>query len=82
MAKGARQRGISIERKWQADAYEWTGNEWKVTLTKMVEQGGNLVPSDEQADMLNMVTMTGKPMQRTAGSGDPTLPFRWNINSL
>ncbi len=48
MAKGARQRGVLIERKWQVDGYEWTGSEWKVTCTKMVEKGGNLVQSDEQ----------------------------------
>ena len=29
MAKGARQRGVTIERKWQADAYEWTGSKWE-----------------------------------------------------
>ena len=28
MAKGARQRGVMIERKWQADGYQWTGSEW------------------------------------------------------
>jgi dimethylglycine dehydrogenase len=48
MAKGARQLGVTIERKWQVDGYQWTGSEWKVTCTKMVEKGGNLVPSDEQ----------------------------------
>ncbi|HAR54194.1 MAG TPA: diguanylate cyclase, partial [Roseovarius nubinhibens] len=48
MAKGARQRGVMIERKWQADAFHWTGEAWEVTCTKMVEKGGNLVPSDEQ----------------------------------
>ena len=49
MAKGARQRGVLIERKWQVDGYEWTGSEWRVSVTKMVEKGGNLVPSDETA---------------------------------
>ena len=48
MAKGARQMGVSIERKWQVDGYKWTGEEWKVTCTKMVEKGGNLIPSEEQ----------------------------------
>jgi hypothetical protein len=42
-AAGARQLGVTIEQRWQADAFEWTGSEWKVTLTKMVESGGNLV---------------------------------------
>ncbi|MEM6308346.1 MAG: FAD-dependent oxidoreductase, partial [Pseudomonadota bacterium] len=48
MAKGARGRGVMIERKWQADAFHWTGNAWEVTCTKMVEKGGNLVASGEQ----------------------------------
>ena len=39
MAKGARQRGVEIVRKLQADAFHWTGTHWEVTCTKMVEQG-------------------------------------------
>ncbi|MDR9395383.1 MAG: FAD-dependent oxidoreductase [Roseovarius sp.] len=79
MAKGARQHGVTIERKWQADAYEWTGSEWKVTLTKMVEQGGNLVPSDEQTVVTaeHVVTATGNHAQRTArllGIRMPAIP--------
>ena len=68
MAKGARQRGVLIERKWQADAYEWTGSEWKVTLSKMVEKGGNLLASDEQVIVYaeHVVTATGNHAQRTA----------------
>ena len=41
MAKGARQHGATIERKWQVDAYTWTGDHWDVLCTKMVEKGGN-----------------------------------------
>ena len=41
MAKGARQRGVEIERKWQVDDYSWNGSAWDVTCTKMVEKGGN-----------------------------------------
>ena len=69
MAKGARQRGVAIERRWQADTYHWTGSEWQVTLTKMVEQGGNLVPSDEQVVVTaeHVVTATGNHAQKTAG---------------
>ena len=69
MAKGARQHGASIERKWQADAYEWTGSEWRVTCTKMLEIGGNLVPGDEQIVITaeHVVTATGNHAQRTAG---------------
>ena len=68
MAKGARQRGVTIERKWQVDGYEWTGAEWKVTCTKMVERGGNLVPSEEQVTVTaeHVVTATGNHAQRTA----------------
>ena len=68
MAKGARQLGATIERRWQADAYRWTGSEWVVTLTRMVEQGGNLVPSDERIEVTaeHVVTATGNHAQRTA----------------
>ena len=79
MAKGARQRGVTIERKWQADGYFWTGSEWQVTLTKMVEQGGNLVPSEEQTVVTaeHVVTATGNHAQRTArllGIKTPAVP--------
>jgi dimethylglycine dehydrogenase len=79
MAKGARQRDVMIERKWQADAYHWTGSEWQVTCTKMVEKGGNLVPSDEQIVITaeHVVTATGNHAQRTArllGIKSPAIP--------
>ena len=79
MAKGARQRGVMIERKWQVDGYEWTGSEWKVTCTKMVEKGGNLVPSEEQIFITaeHVVTATGNHAQRTAkllGIKTPAIP--------
>jgi dimethylglycine dehydrogenase len=69
MAKGARQRGVVIERKWQVDGYRWTGSEWIVTATKMGEKGGNLVPTDEQVEIHaeHVVTATGNHAQRTAG---------------
>ncbi|HKK97741.1 MAG TPA: FAD-dependent oxidoreductase, partial [Marivita sp.] len=65
MAKGARQRGVEIVRKWQADGYHWTGDHWDVTCTKMVEKGGNLVPSDEQIVIHaeHVVTATGNHPQ-------------------
>ncbi|QFS81507.1 4-methylaminobutanoate oxidase (formaldehyde-forming) [Roseivivax sp. THAF40] len=68
MAKGARQRGVSIERKWQVDGYHWTGDHWEVTVTKTVEKGGNLVPSEEQMVIHaeHVVTATGNHAQRTA----------------
>jgi dimethylglycine dehydrogenase len=79
MAKGARQLGVTIERKWQVDGYEWTGSEWRVTLTKMVERGGNLVPSEEQVVVTaeHVVTATGNHAQRTAqllGIKIPAIP--------
>jgi dimethylglycine dehydrogenase len=79
MAKGARQRGVIIERKWQVDGYVWTGSEWRVTCTKMVEKGGNLLPSDEQIVITaeHVVTATGNHAQRTAkllGLRIPAIP--------
>jgi dimethylglycine dehydrogenase len=79
MAKGARQRGVVIERKWQVDGYAWTGSEWQVSVTKMVEKGGNLVPSDETALITaeHVVTATGNHAQRTArllGIKIPAIP--------
>ena len=79
MAKGARQHGVTIERKWQVDGYKWTGSEWIVTLTKMVEKGGNLVPSEEQTEVRaeHVVTATGNHAQRTArllGIKIPAIP--------
>ncbi|CUH63663.1 Aminomethyltransferase [Thalassovita gelatinovora] len=79
MAKGARQRGVTIERKWQVDGYEWTGADWKVTCTKMVEKGGNLVSSEEQVVITaeHVVTATGNHAQRTArllGIKIPAIP--------
>ena len=79
MAKGARQRGVMIERKWQADAFNWTGAAWEVTCTKMVEKGGNLIPSDEQVVITaeHVVTASGNHAQRTAqmlGIKMPAIP--------
>ncbi|KNG93203.1 GcvT family protein [Pseudaestuariivita atlantica] len=79
MAKGARQRGVMIERKWQVDGYHWTGDHWDVTCTKMVEKGGNLVASDEQIVIHaeHVVTATGNHAQRTAqllGIKIPAIP--------
>ena len=79
MAKGARQRGVTIERKWQVDGYHWTGEHWDVTVTRMVEKGGNLVPSGETAVIHaeHVVTATGNHAQRTArllGLKCPAIP--------
>ena len=79
MAKGARQRGVEIVRKWQADAFYWNGEAWDVTCTKMIEKGGNLVPSDEQIVITaeHVVTASGNHAQRTAkmlGIKMPAIP--------
>lgn len=79
MAKGARQRGVTVERKWQADAFNWNGKAWEVTVTKMVEKGGNLIPSDEQVVITaeHVVTASGNHAQRTAnmlGIKMPAIP--------
>ncbi|MFV2053593.1 GcvT family protein [Aliiroseovarius sp. YM-037] len=79
MAKGARQRGVEIVRKRQVDSYEWTGSEWIVRGTVMVEKGGNLVPGDETFEIHaeHVVTATGNHAQRTAkllGLKMPAIP--------
>ncbi|MCP3971023.1 MAG: FAD-dependent oxidoreductase [Rhodobacteraceae bacterium] len=79
MAKGARRRGVTIERKWQADAFHWNGTHWEVTATKMIEQGGNLVASGEQVVITaeHVVTASGNHAQRTArmlGIKMPAIP--------
>ena len=79
MAKGARQHGAVIERKWQVDAYNWNGQAWEVTCTKMAEKGGNLVATDEQVVITaeHVVTATGNHAQRTArqlGIKIPAIP--------
>lgn len=79
MAKGARQRGVIIERKWQVDGYAWCKDHWDVTCTKMTEKGGNLVPTDEQVVVHaeHVVTATGNHAQRTAkllGLKIPAIP--------
>ncbi len=79
MAKGARQRGVDIVRKLQADAFHWNGTHWEVTCTKMVEKGGNLVAGDEQVVITaeHVVTASGNHAQRTAkmlGIKIPAIP--------
>ncbi|MCX7300333.1 MAG: FAD-dependent oxidoreductase [Rhodobacterales bacterium] len=79
MAKGARQRGVMIERRWQVDGYEWKGDHWDVTVTNMVEKGGNLVPGDDKVVIHaeHVVTATGNHAQRTAkllGIKIPAIP--------
>ena len=79
MAKGPRQRGVFIERKLQVDSYHWTGSEWEIICSKMVEKGGNLVQSNEKITITaeHVVTATGNHAQRTAallGIKIPAIP--------
>ena len=79
MAKGARQRGVTIERKIQVDAYRWTGSEWIVSVTRMEDRGGMLLPTEEKYEIHaeHVVTATGNHAQRTArllGVKIPAIP--------
>ena len=79
MAWGARQHGAEIIRRVQVEGYRWTGNEWIVSCTKMVEKGGNLVASEERFEITaeHVVTATGNHAQRTArllGIKIPAIP--------
>ncbi|MCY4302076.1 MAG: FAD-dependent oxidoreductase [Aestuariivita sp.] len=79
MAKGARQLGADIERKWQVDGFKWTGQHWDVVCTKLSEKGGNLVATGEQMTVHaeHVVTATGNHAQRTArllGLKIPAIP--------
>ena len=87
MAKGARQRGVFIERKLQVDSYHWTGSEWEIICSKMVEKGGNLVQSNEKITITaeHVVTATGNHAQRTAallGIKIPAIPVEHQFLSL
>ncbi len=79
MAKGARQRGLTIERRWQVDGYEWAGDHWRVTVTRMEDRGGNLLPTEDREVIRaeHVVTATGNHAQRTArllGIRIPAIP--------
>ncbi len=79
MARGARQRGVTIRRKMQVDGYRWDGTAWHVTCAEMVEKGGNLVPSGNVETIIaeHVVTATGNHAQRTAqllGIKIPAIP--------
>ena len=79
MAKGARQRGVEVIRKVQVDGFERRNGEWIVQCAKMVEKGGNLIPSGETFEITceHVVTATGNHAQRTAamvGCYIPAMP--------
>jgi len=79
MAKGARQFGAEIHRRRQVDALDWTGTEWIVSGSVMVERGGNLVASGETFAIRaeHVVTASGNHARRTArmlGITSPAIP--------
>ncbi|MCY3874457.1 MAG: FAD-dependent oxidoreductase [Rhodobacteraceae bacterium] len=76
MAKGARQSGVEIHRRAQADGFEWTGSEWIIRGSRMTERGGNLVPGGEPfaVHAEHVITATGNHAQRTAGLLDIRIP--------
>ncbi len=79
MAKGARQLGATIERKIQVNGYRWTGSEWIVSVTRMEDKGGMLLPTEETYEIHaeHVVTATGNHAQRTAkllGIKIPAIP--------
>ena len=68
MAKGARNLGVEIYRKFQANSFNWTGTEWLVKGTQMIEEGGNLVNGSEEFEFTaeHVITATGNHAQTTA----------------
>jgi dimethylglycine dehydrogenase len=71
--------GATIERKIQVNSYRWTGSQWIVSVTRMEDKGGMLVPTDEVYDIHaeHVVTATGNHAQRTAkllGIKIPAIP--------
>ena len=51
MAKGARNLGVEIHRKCETQRYYWSGSEWTVRGSKMIEKGGNLIAGQEQFEI-------------------------------
>jgi len=79
MARGARLRGVEIQRRAEAEGFRWTGSEWIVGGRLMVERGGNLVPGEERFEIRaeHVVTATGNHARRTArllGLNLPAIP--------
>ena len=68
IAKSARTSGVKIERKTQADSFFWDGEAWHVKCSKMIEKGGNLIPSEDTITYIaeHVVTATGNHVQNTA----------------
>ena len=68
IAKSARTSGVKIERKTQADSFFWDGKAWHVKCSRMIEKGGNLIPSEDIITYVaeHVVTATGNHVQNTA----------------
>ena len=68
IAKSARTNGVKIERKTQADSFFWDGKAWHVKCSRMIEKGGNLIPSEDTITYIaeHVVTATGNHVQNTA----------------
>ena len=68
IAKSARTSGVKIERKTQADSFFWDGKAWHVKCSRMIEKGGNLIPSEDTITFVaeHVVTATGNHVQNTA----------------
>ena len=68
IAKSARTSGVKIERKTQADSFFWDGKAWHVKCSRMIEKGGNLIPSEDTITYVaeHLVTATGNHVQNTA----------------
>ncbi len=68
IAKSARTSGVKIERKTQADSFFWDGKAWHVKCSRMIEKGGNLIPSEDTVTYVaeHVVTATGNHVQNTA----------------
>ena len=68
IAKSARTSGVKIERKTQADSFFWDGKAWHVKCSRMIEKGGNLIPSEDTITYIaeHVVTATGNHVQNTA----------------
>ncbi len=76
MAKGARNLGVKIYRRYQTNTYRWTGNEWIIEGTKMIENGGNLISGPENFKFTaeHVITATGNHAQSTAQMLDIKIP--------
>ena len=68
IAKSVRTSGVKIERKTQADSFFWDGKAWHVKCSRMIEKGGNLIPSEDTITYIaeHVVTATGNHVQNTA----------------